>query len=516
MSSALQTQIVDPLDQIIEHLADFSSDPLGFVIWAFPWGEPGTELEKFDGPEPWQVTILEMLGTGLIDTSEAVRLAVTSGHGVGKSALVAWIILWAMSTLPDTKGVVTANTEKQLKTKTWVELAKWHRMCLCRDLFKITATALFSADREYEDTWRFDMVPWSERNTEAFAGLHNQGKRILLIMDEASAIPAIIHEVSEGALTDLDTQIIWCMFGNPTQPDGRFREAFPGGRFAKRWRTLTVDSRTVSFTNKTLHKQWEDDYGEDSDFFRVRVKGEFPRVSADSFISYEVALEATRRELPLDEIAGWVLGVDVGRFGSDPSVIYPRRGRDGRSEPVRVFFGYDTMRLASEVVYEANRLNAHIVFIDGTGVGGGVVDRCRQLGLNVIDVQFGAKADGTNLEDRGVKYKNKRSEIWGGMRDWLRTGCINYNIPSGRELDETFPTELSNVQYGLNESGEIQLERKKDLKQRGLNSPNIADALACTFALPQLVPMGASSPSSMNTSGASYDDWDPMSQLETS
>src|SRR5436853_2545763 len=201
-------------DDFILELAEYSLDPYGFVLWAFPWGVPG-ELAECPGPEPWQVRILQDLGRGLTTPEQAIRLARTSGHGIGKSALVAWIILWAMSTLEDTVGVVTANTENQLKTKTWVQLAKWFRLCLTRDMFRMTATAIFSRDPEHETTWRFDMVPWSERNTEAFAGLHNQGKRVLLVFDEASAIPDLIWEVSEGALTDANTQIIWAAFGNP-------------------------------------------------------------------------------------------------------------------------------------------------------------------------------------------------------------------------------------------------------------------------------------------------------------
>ncbi|MBK6911401.1 MAG: hypothetical protein IPH10_10815 [bacterium] len=108
---------------IIEELAPFSSDPLGFVLFSFPWGEPG-DLEHEDGPEQWQADLLADLGNGLVDFATAVHLATTSGHGVGKSALVSWLILWAMSTFEDTIGVVTANTETQLKTKTWAQLAK--------------------------------------------------------------------------------------------------------------------------------------------------------------------------------------------------------------------------------------------------------------------------------------------------------------------------------------------------------------------------------------------------------
>src|SRR5690606_2066805 len=134
--------------------------------------EPG-ELEGAAGPEPWQVKLLEELRDGLLTVEEAIQLARTSGHGIGKSACVSWIILWAISTFEDTRGVVTANTENQLKTKTWVELAKWYRLFIGRSLFEMTATALFSSDPEHERTWRIDMTPWSERNTEAFAGLHN-------------------------------------------------------------------------------------------------------------------------------------------------------------------------------------------------------------------------------------------------------------------------------------------------------------------------------------------------------
>jgi hypothetical protein len=183
------------MSTILEEVAAYSLDPYHFVLFSFPWGEPETELEAFKGPEPWQAEVLLEITKRLeagATVHEAIQIAVTSGHGVGKSCLVAWIILWALSTFDDTRGVVTANTETQLKTKTWAELGKWHRLFAARDFFKLTATAIFSADASHERTWRIDMVPWSERNTEAFAGLHNKNRRILLVMDEASAIPDVI------------------------------------------------------------------------------------------------------------------------------------------------------------------------------------------------------------------------------------------------------------------------------------------------------------------------------------
>ena len=184
------------------------------------------------------------------DAGEAVRSAVASGHGIGKSALVSWIILWAMSTLPDTRGVVSANTEGQLRTKTWPELAKWHGLCLNRDWFEYTATSLHSVLAGRDRTWRVDAITWSENNTEAIAGLHNKGRRAFVLLDEASAIPDPVWDTIEGALTDAGTELLWCVFGNPTRNTGRFRECFAGGRFAHRWQPRQIDSRSVAMTNK--------------------------------------------------------------------------------------------------------------------------------------------------------------------------------------------------------------------------------------------------------------------------
>lgn len=462
---------------LIEELGSFSSDPLGFVYWAFPWGEPG-ELAEFDGPQAWQRKVLSDLAEGLITVDQAIQLAWTSGHGVGKSALVAWVVLWAISTFEDTKGVVTANTENQLKTKTWAEVAKWHRLFIARELFRMTATSLFANDPLHERTWRIDMVPWSERNTEAFAGLHNAGKRILVIFDEGSAIPDVIWEVTEGALTDLGTQIIWMVFGNPTRNKGRFRDCFDGGRFAHRWKSHALDSRDVPISNKEQINRWITDYGEDSDFVRVRVRGLFPRVDAESFISFSEACAAVEREV-YPQGGTIVLGVDVGRFGDDPSVIYPRCGRDALSRPPEVLYGVDTMTLAGKVANTFLRVGASICMVDGGGVGGGVVDRLRQLQIPVIDVDFGSSPDG--FAGDGVKYANKRAEIWGAMRTWLATGAVP-NITTSEKT--TLVDELTGPTYSLNKKEAIQLEGKREMRARGVPSPNVADALACTFAFP--------------------------------
>ena len=483
-------------DLLLEALAEFSNDPLGFVLWAYPWGEPG-ELARHNGPEAWQRELLDSIGAGVKSVEQAIAEAMaigedvesqailegrTSGHGIGKSACVSWIMDWAQSTMADTKGVVTANTENQLKTKTWAEFAKWHRLSLTKDLFRMTATARFSVDPDHEKTWRIDMVPWSEKNMEAFAGLHNQGRRILIVFDEASAIADAIWETTEGALTDKNTQIIWCAFGNPTRNSGRFRDCFPGGKFAHRWNTRAIDSREVSITNKSQLQKWIDDYGEDHDFVRVRVRGMFPRSDAMSFISLEEAREAANRPLQHSQ-APWVLGVDVARFGDDSSIIYPRRGLDARSQPPLVLKKVSTVQLATAVYNEYIRLNAVAIFVDGGGIGGGVVDQLNSMGLPVYEVTFGGGSDNADPEAVGEKYLNKRAEIWGSLRRWIKRGCIPDSVPM---YEGSLPDEMSAPTYTYAREDFIQLESKKDLRRRGLKSPDLTDALACTFAYPTI------------------------------
>lgn len=470
----------DQTKQVIAWLAACSKDPLAFVMGAFPWGVPGTLLENFEGPEEWQKEILIAIGNGLLTPNEAIQLATASGHGIGKSALVAWIILWAFMTFPDTLGVVTANTETQLKTKTWARLGEWFNMIwFARDHFNLTATALLAKDPTRERTWRIDMIPWSEKNPAAFAGMHNRGKRVLLIFDEASEIPDVIWETAEGALTDADTEIIWCVFGNPTRNIGRFKECFPGGMHAKHWNSRQIDSRSVSFTNKKQIAKWIETYGEDSDFVRIRVLGVFPRHGLMEFFSASMVEEAMIREVTTSITDPLALGVDVARYGINKSVIFPRKGRDARSIPRRRFSGLSTVDLATEVFNAATHLHADGVFIDGGGVGGGVVDNVRHMHLFCYDVQFGGKdiIDHATFGTQGEKYANLRAGMYGALRAWLKTGAIP-NEPS-------IKTALLAIKYTFNNKDEILLVPKEDIMEE---NPDIElddiDALATTFAYP--------------------------------
>ena len=274
-------------------LASFTHKPLVCAKYSFPWGEG--ELSDSGGPREWQSTILKHIGTHLREKETRhtpCQIAVSSGHGIGKSALIGMVIHWAMSTCEDCKIVGTANTGTQLATKTVPEVSKWFRMAINSHWWDVKATSITVREEEHKRMWRTDWIPWSENNTEAFAGLHNKGKRIVLIFDEASAIADDIWKVAEGALTDEETEIIWLAFGNPTQNTGRFRECF--GKLQHRWKTFQIDSRTVEGTNKAQIEKWIADYGEDSDFVRVRVRGEFPRAGSNQFIPGDIVSECRK------------------------------------------------------------------------------------------------------------------------------------------------------------------------------------------------------------------------------
>ena len=465
-----------------EIAADFGRmihDPARWVRYAYPWQGAGTMLEHEPGPEQWQDDLLGHIGEQLRKGVAPIQIAVRSGHGVGKSSLMAMVRGWAMSTMADTRGVVTANTGQQLITKTLPEFAKWHHLQINAHWFDGSMAYRYALDPAHRETWRFDAVTWSAENPAAFAGLHNAGRRILLQFDEASEIPPIIWETAEGALTDADTEIIWLAFGNPTQTSGRFAECFGSQR--GRWHTVEIDARNVRRTNKALIAEWAQHYGEDSDFFRVRVKGQAPRAGSTQFIGHDLVEEAMGRE-PVPSIHDpLVFGVDVARFGDDQSVIYRRRGYDGASWPPLSFRGLDTMQLAARVAEQMQVDKPDAVFVDEGGIGAGVVDRLRQLqSRGVVGVNFGSAADTAALSASGAaleSYANKRAEMWGGVRSWLRRGGC---LPSNRELRD----DLTGVQYGFDRDGRIQLERKEDMKKRGLASPDFGDALALTFAYP--------------------------------
>ncbi|QQS11055.1 MAG: terminase [Rhodospirillales bacterium] len=440
-------------------MAAFRDDPSGFVRFAFDWGVG--DLADMAGPDRWQAAVLDAIGASLA-RGEAPRIAVSSGHGVGKTALVAWIVLWFLATRADPQVVVTANTTRQLATKTWRELAKWRRLCLVGADFAMTADRL--ARRGAERTWFAAAVPWSRERPEAFAGTHE--RHVLVVYDEASAIDDAVWEVTEGAMTTPGA--MWMVFGNPTRVEGRFADCF--GRQAHRWRTFRVDARDAVRADSDQIGRWIADYGEDSDFVRVRVRGEFPRVSAERFVGADLLALARTRAVRDGRPGAAVLGVDVARFGDDDSVALLRIG--GVVARVQRWRRLDTMQLAASVAELILAWRPRQVFVDGVGVGGGVVDRLRQLGHRVVDVGAGGRA----ADER--RFANLRAEMWSRMRDWLQEGGV---LPAA---DEALAREIGAPGYAFDARGRLRIESKDDLRARGEGSPDAADALALTFAYP--------------------------------
>jgi len=455
MSDAIEQELAEDISQFIY-------DPYGFSLYAFPWGEPGP-LEDFpDGPDEWQKGVLESIaGSFDVDPEAAIQDATASGHGIGKSALTAIIILWAMSTRPHLNGIITANTTTQLSTKTWRELAVWHKRSINKHWFTWTATKFFH--NEHPETWFTAAVPNSEHNSEAFAGQHAQ--HVLIIYDEASGIPDIIWEVSEGAMTTPGA--MWFVFGNPTRNTGRFRECF--SRYRHRWNTRQVDSRTAKMTDKRKIAEWLEDYGDDSDFFRVRVRGEFPRISDTQFIPETVVVEAQDRNLKPQEFAQYpkIMGVDVARFGNDQSVITLRQGPKVHYQ--YAYRGLDTVEVATKARdLFIDDSNIVAICVDGPGVGGGVVDQLAKFKLPVVDVQPAGRSP------QPEEFINMRAWLWGQAKIWLQSA----DLPAG---DRELLDDYTGIEYGYDKKLRIQMESKQDMKKRGQHSPDKADSLNLTF-----------------------------------
>jgi len=461
-------------EQLARDIGSFYDNPLAHVMYSYPWGSG--QLQGRTGPQAWQRDYLEEVGREVrargfngTDAVAPLQMSTASGHGIGKSALVAWLIRWIMDTRPFAKGVVTANTGEQLRTKTWSELAKWHGMGITQHWWTLNASmgSMNMYHKDYPQQWRVDAQTCREENSESFAGLHAANSTPFFIFDEASGVPDKIFEVREGGMTDGEPMTF--DFGNPTRNTGRFHSNMTG-RFRNRYIRRFIDSRDVEQTNKPLFEQWIEDYGVDSDFVKVRVRGVFPDAGSLQLINMSLYEENVLRDVHVAPSDPRVMGVDVARFGDDESVIHIRIGRDHATIPTLRFRGMDTMALAARVVEMAREHSVDAILIDGGGVGGGVVDRCRQLGLDVIEVNFGSKATQSGMF-------NMRSQMWYNLKEALKAGV---RLPD----DEDLRTDLTSLEYGYTTNNLLKLESKDDAKKRGLSSPDLADAMALTYALP--------------------------------
>jgi hypothetical protein len=455
-------------------------NPLAWVMYTFPWGQKGTPLEHFVGPRKWQKEVLTQLGehikenNGLVDFN-TFRMATSSGRGIGKSALVSWIVIWMLTTRIGSSTIVSANSESQLRSITWAEITKWLSMSINSHWFEVSATRVMPAkwitelvERDLKmgtRYWGAEGRLWSAENPDAYAGVHNFSG-VLLVFDEASGIDDSIWSVAAGFFTENTPNRFWLAFSNPRRNSGYFYETFHGKRDF--WMNKIVDARTVEGTDKAVYQSIIDEYGADSSAAHVEVYGQFPNASDDQFISSLVVDEAMTREKYKDLSAPIVIGVDPARFGADSTVIAVRQGRDILE--IKKHKGDDTMETVGRIIEAIEEYKPALVCIDEGGLGAGVVDRLKEQRYKIRGVNFSNRA--ANI----MMYGNKRAEMWGLMRDWLKSAAI----PSDRYLKSDLISPLMKP----DSKGAIFLESKKDMKSRGLASPDAADAIALTFAYP--------------------------------
>jgi hypothetical protein len=456
------------------------NDPLKFVMWLFPWGQKNTPLENFAGPRKWQREVLKELADHIRDNDgridfETLRMAVSSGRGIGKSALVSWLVIWMLTTRIGSTTIVSANSETQLRAVTWAEITKWLALALNSHWFEVSATRVMPAkwltelvERDLKKGTRYWGVEgrlWSEENPDAYAGVHNFDG-VMLIFDEASGIADPIWAVSAGFFTENTPNRFWLAFSNPRRNTGYFYEAFNAKRDF--WRNKVVDARSVEGTDKAVYEQIIQEYGPDSVQAHVEVYGEFPSAGDDQFIPVYLVDDAFARPRYKDATAPIIIGVDPARFGADATVIAVRQGRDLNA--IKRYRGDDTMEIVGRVIEAIEEYNPALVVIDEGGLGAGVVDRLKEQRYKIKGVNFG------NKSVKPIMYGNKRAEMWGLMRDWLKTASI--------PADKLLKSDLTSPRIKPDSKGTIFLEGKKEMKARGLASPDAADAIAVTFAYP--------------------------------
>ena len=390
-----------------------------------------------------------------------LRLAIKSGHGVGKSTVLAWTIIWFISLFDRAKVLATAPTAIQLEDVLWTELQYWHANM--HPWFNIqlrwTSTKFFAISDPTQVAWARTS---RKENPVALQGRHSGN--LLLIVDEASGVDDVIYESARGSFSTPGAKAI--LASNPTRAEGYFHKVCTDEK--TRWTVFTFSSLDSPLVSPSFAKDIAEEFGEDSDIYRVRVLGEFPKQSAAQLIPTELVETAVKRKILEKDVvhAPLVYGIDTAWEGDDKSVFVKRKGL--HSDVVGAWRGLDHMLLADVIAEAWNRERPDAVFIDAA-MSAGLIDRLRQLGFSPTPVYFGGKP----LDQK--RYINKRTEMWVKIKNWLEQGGA---IPNEKQLKE----DLIGPVYFFSPAGKMALERKKDMKSRGLKSPDYGDALALTFA----------------------------------
>lgn len=457
-----------------------------FCEFMFPWGQPGplqhvrirkwqrSLFREIDQHVREQAAYIE---AGRFDKVEVFQKALVSGRGPGKSAALGMLNCWHQSTHLGASTTITANTELQLKTKTFPEQAKWFTLALNSHWWEIGSLYIrpqkWLADTIQEQLkisskyWATEGQNWLEEQPDAFAGTHNT-YGLFVAFDEASGIPESIWSVTKGFFTEISPFRFWIAFSNGRNNKGAFFNRCTDPKFAPYWKPQSIDIRTVEGLDQSFAREVEATYGRDSDEFRIEVEGKFPKTGSGQLIPYAIIDEAAKRPLaPFpDEDAPLVMGVDPAPR-SGKTVIRFVQGRDARSiAPVKLH-GKDNNVIAETIANLVQEHDPDGVVIDA-GNGTGVIDiLSKQYGINVLEVWPGASQTNTS------EWAYTQGAIWSNMAKWLENGgCIDDDPDLKRDLGaRTWDFQ------GGRDSGRKVLNSKREMAKDGIPSPDDGDAL---------------------------------------
>ncbi len=413
-------------------------------------------------PDEWQAELLQAISSG------KRRISVRSGHGVGKSTVFAWAMLWFLMTRYPVKIVVTAPTSAQLFDALFAELKRWINV-LPENLQQLLE---IKADRVYlkaAPEGAFISARTSRAETpEALQGIH--AEHVLLVADEASGIPEAVFEAAAGSMSGEHACTL--LAGNPTRSSGFFFDTH--NRLKDQWWTRRVSCADSKRVSKAYIEEMKDRYGEESNAFRVRVLGEFPLSDDDTVIPIDLVVTAQNRDIDEKNAHGQqpIWGLDVARFGNDSSVLAKRFG--SIITPLRYWRNLDLMQLVGAIKAEYDSTwppeRPSEILVDSIGLGAGVVDRLRELNLPARGINV---AEAPSMK---ALYQNLRSELWFKAKAWLE--LRHSKLPP----DERLLADLVAPRYSFTSSGKLKVEGKDEMRKRGLGSPDAADAVCLTLA----------------------------------
>ena len=410
-------------------------------------------------PQKWQKEALRAV-------AKNDRIAIKSGHGVGKTAYLSWLTLWWLLTHYPCKAAVTANTAHQLSDVLWTEIDKWARKLPKGFYDQLEMKSDKISLKGVQDSYAVARTSRRE-NPEALQGFHSEN--MLFICEEASGIPDVVFQVGEGSMSTKGAKTV--MAGNPTRADGHFFDAFHSMRDS--WHCITVSCKESDSVNTGFIDEMCRKYGEDSNIFRVRVLGEFPTQSDDVLLPLHLVESATKRSVEPSPTTSVVWGIDPARMGDDRSCLAKRKGQV-LLEPVKSWSKKDLMELAGIIVneYEITRWEdrPNHIYVDSIGIGAGLADRLVELDLPAVGI---AVSESPSMKE---KFMRLRDELYWNCRSFFEGRDVH--IPN----DEVFISELTNIRYKYLSTGKLKIESKDELKSRGERSPDVADAFILTFA----------------------------------